>query len=73
MSEATSDDNKQTSNDPDWGRFGLGTQQPPDGLVNKSYKDADADTDSDENELFVEEQVCWAPVCLLLLAIIFTS
>ena len=57
MSEATSDDNKQTSNDPDWGRFGLGTQQPPDGQVNKSYKDADADTDSDENELFVEEQV----------------
>lgn len=40
---------------PDWRRFGLETQQPPGDHL--SYTNEDSDADSDENELFKEEQV----------------
>lgn len=39
---------------PDWGRFGLETQQPS---IGSEQTNEAEETDSEENELFKEEQV----------------
>ena len=46
--------------EPDWQRFGLETQQPVSKplLCRSDATDGYTETDSDENELFKEEQVC---------------